>query len=363
MSKKILIIINNLGVGGAERLVVGDVNEMLRINVDVTLVTLKPEFKNSLASELHIKKENFHCIPFKSLFDISSWFKLVRSIKVLKPDLVITHLWFSNTIGRIATMIAGAKTTISFEHNVYDTVKTRKMFFVDWCLQFLPTKVVAVSEAVKKSLVQHSIQEARIDTLHNGINLSMFLTSYNSSETRKEYGIPEYTFLYIFIGRLIHQKAIDILIEAFKKIDTGAYLLIVGEGKDRSVLELKVKKNDLEKRVIFTGVRSDIPKLLLSSDCFVLPSRHEGLPVVLIEALATGMPIIASDFEAAREVINHEKNGLVVPREDVDALAQAMIRIKNDSVLRKNLSIESKKSAQLFSISNHVHAILRYINT
>ena len=362
MSKKILVIINNLGIGGAERLVVDDINEMLRIGIKVKLITLKPEKQKSFATELDLEQDKFDCIPFKNFVDIPSWFKLIRSIKAFKPDLVITQLWFANTIGRVAGMLAGAKIIISFEQNVYDTVKTGKMFFIDWWLQFLSTKIIAVSEAVKRSLIQHSIAEARIDVLHNSIDLSMFLAPYHSSEIRKEYGIPEHVFLFLYIGRLIYQKAIDILIEAFKKIDTEVYLLIVGQGKDRDTLEREVKKNNLEKRVIFAGVRSDIPRLLSSSDCFVLPSRYEGLPLVLIEALAAGVAIIVSDFEAAKEIITHEKNGLIVPREDVEALVQAMIRIKDDSVLRSSLSFESKKSSERFSISYHVHAILRYIN-
>jgi len=362
MDKKILIVINNLGVGGAERVAIGDINEMIRIGVDVTLITLKREFKRSLATELHLEQDKFHTIPFKHLFDISSWFKLMRSIKEFNPDLLITQLWFSGTIGRIAGVLANVKTIISFEQVVGDTIKTRKMVFVDWFLQFISTKIIAVSDAVKKSLIRQSIQEARIDILYNSIDLRVFRAPYHDSLIRKEYNIAEHTFLYIYIGRLVHQKAVDILIEAFKKIDTQTTLLIVGQGKDRHMLENKVKKNGLEKRVIFTGVRDDIPQLLLSADCFVLPSRYEGLPLVLVEALAAGSAIVVSDFEGAREVINHEKNGLVVPVEDVEGLAQGMLRMKNNDEVRSSLALEAKKSAERFSISNHVQAILSYIN-
>ena len=351
MDQRILIIINNLGIGGAERLTVDDTNEMLRMGVDVRLVTLRPEPKKSLSSELRLKP-NY----------ISSWIKLILYIREFQPDLVITQLWFANTIGRVVAWVAGARRVISFEQNVYDTVKTRKMFFVDWLLQPLSTKIIAVSEAVKKSLTRHKINEAKIDVLHNGVDISKYGISNRSSGIRKEYGIPENAFLYMFIGRLIHQKAVDVLIEAFKEIDVGSYLLLVGQGIDRDSLEQQVKDSGLESRVIFAGVRKDIPELLGSSDCFVLPSRHEGLPMVLIEALAAGTAIVVSDFEAVREVITHEKDGLIVPREDFKTLAQAMRRIKDDDVLRKRLSAEAKKTAENFSISNHVSAMLRYID-
>jgi glycosyltransferase involved in cell wall biosynthesis len=363
MPANIVIIINNLGIGGAERLVVGDVNEMLKIGINVRLITLKPESKSSFIGSLNLEKEKFHCVPFPNLFDIKSWLKLVQIIKSTEPDLVVTHLWFANTIGRIAARIAGVKSIISFEQNVYDDIKTKKMFFVDWCLQFLSMKIIAVSNAVKKSLIKHGIKESRIDVLYNSIDLKVFETTDKIGEIRKEFNIPEDSFLYIFVGRLIHQKAVDILLDSFIATDSDAYLLIVGKGPDREELELKVSSSGLKEKIIFTGVRNDTSSLLLSADCFILPSRYEGLPLVLIEALAAGLPIIVSDFEASKEVIIHEKNGLIVPREDVKALALGMTRIKEDGELRARLALEAKITATRFSISNHVRDILRYIKS
>lgn len=361
MTKKIIIIINNLGIGGAERLVVDDINEMLRLGIDVTLITLRPEPPKNFLGQLHLDLSKHKLILFKNLFSLTSWVELVRFIRKMKPDLVITQLWFANTIGRIAARLAGVKKVLSFEQNVYDTLKNRKMFFVDRCLQFLSTKIIAVSEAVKRSLLTHGIQTRRIDVLYNSIDLSKFSTSHNRSEIRRECGVSEQAFLFIFIGRLIYQKAVDILIKAFEKIDQKSYLLIVGQGKDRDVLEQQVKGAGLEERVIFAGVRSDIPQLLLSADCFVLPSRYEGLPLVLTEALAAGITIIVSDFEAAKEIIINGKNGLVVPRENESALTAAMQRIISDKMLRLSLASEARVSAKRFSVSSHVHAILRYI--
>ncbi len=363
MDKKILIIVNNLGIGGAERLVVDDVKEMLRIGVDVVLVTLSQEPPRSFARELGLGNDKTCGIYFKSFFDVVAWFRLTCFIRDFKPDLIITQLWFANTIGRIAGLFANAKSIISFEQNVYDTVKTKKMFFADWYLQFFTTKIIAVSEAVKKSLIRHHISESKIEVLHNCVDLKKFSSAPDRFVIRKEFNLPEKSFVYVFVGRLIHQKAVDVLIEAFKMVDLETYLLIVGQGNNQESLMSQVSRNRLENRVLFAGVRTDVSKILASSDCFVLPSRHEGLPLILIEALASGVPVIVSDFEAAQEVITHEKNGLVVPRENISALAEAMIRVKNDPGLRAKLSLEAKKTAVHFSISNHVRAILRFVKT
>lgn len=362
VGKKVLIVINNMGIGGAERLVVDDINEMVRRAVDVKLITLRREYQKSFVPELNLREDARQCVPFRHFFDIRSWFMLLRSIKVFKPDLLITHLWYANTIGRLAGIMAHTKRIISFEQVLSDTIRSKKSYAVDWILQFKTKKVIAVSDAVRDSLVRHGIKPKRIDVLYNSIDLKVYSASYDRSVVRKEYGIPDNAFLYVYIGRLlVHQKAVDVLIEAFRDVaDNNTYLLIVGKGKDRKMLERKVREYGLEERVIFTGVRSDIPRVFASSDCFVLPSHYEGLPLVLTEALAAGAVVIATDFEGAREIITHEENGLVVQKNDPKALTDAMMRIKNDRTLRLRLAGAAKDSAERFSISRHVDALMRY---
>src|SRR3989344_9632982 len=104
---KILIIINNLGVGGAERLVIDDINEMIRRGIDVKLLTLKPENSNkTLSSQCNIKNSDWAKYNFGSLLNIKSWIAIISKINELKPDVVITHLWYSNVIGKIASKIS-----------------------------------------------------------------------------------------------------------------------------------------------------------------------------------------------------------------------------------------------------------------
>lgn len=359
--KHILIIINNLGIGGAERLVVGQIKEMVRLGHRVSLVTLAPEPQKTFADELPAVSDKFHshCVHFRGLYDVFGWLGLVGYMARIKPDIVLTQLWFANTVGRVAAKVAGVKKVISFEQNVYDSVKTKKMFVVDRILQLFSTKIVAVSEAVKKSLVRHGISERKIAVIYNSVDTKSFSSTYDCVATRRSLGVRENAFLFTFIGRLIHQKAVDILIDAFAKMGDNPELLIVGQGTDQAALESLVKERQLQGRIMFAGVRSDVAAILSASDCFVLPSRYEGLPLVLTEAVAAGSAVIVSDFEAAGEVIEKEKSGLIVPRDNAQALAQAMDRVKKDTALRTRLSEAAKKSASRFSISNHVDAILR----
>ena len=358
---KILVCINKLGsssgLGGAERLVVDDINEMYTQGYPVCLLTLKKESEFSVSDELVFPKENCQRINFGSLFNFTDWLKVCKYIKKEKPDIVLTHLWFSNTILRVVCKIAGVKNVISFEHNVYDTVKTKKMYFMDKLLQRYCRKILAVSSAVKESLLKHGINEEKIVVVNNGIVISKYNKSFNS-DLKEKLGIPKETFVFLSIGRLISQKGMDVLIRAFEKVSGNSVLLIVGQGPDENMLKKLAKDLNLENRVHFMGVRSDISDILSISDSFVLASRYEGLGIAVLEAMAGRKPIIISDFPAGKDMIESGKSGLVVERENEEDLAKAMQKIIDNPELRNNLADEAYKKVQEFSIEEHVNKIL-----
>jgi glycosyltransferase involved in cell wall biosynthesis len=352
--KKILIIINNLGVGGAERVVVDDINEMIRLGIKVKLLTLKPEYGNSLSLQCKISQDDWVVFPFRGFGDIFSWYKTISFIKSYEPDLVVTHLWFANTIGRIAAKFAGAKKIISFEQNVYDTVKTPKMFFIDKILQSQCLKVIAVSEVVRKSLLLNGIKEKNIDVVYNSVDIKR----YGSVIPDKDITLNN-NFKFLFVGRLIKQKGVDVLINSFSNF-SGATLYIAGRGNEESVLQQLVRKNGLGDKVVFLGLRNDVPSLMKACDCFVYPSRYDGFSLVLLEALASGIPVIASDFEASKEMIKDGESGVIVSVDDIGVLRAAMDDIMKNKDKREKLSSGAVKRAEDFSIEKHVAKLIEY---
>lgn len=360
MSKgKIVIIINNLGIGGAERLTLDTLTELVARGMKPILVTLNPERKGRTLEEsvkkLPIKWQQF---SFPSVFSFSEWGRLISFLRNEKPDMVITHLWFANTIGRIAAFSTQTPRIIAFEHNVYDTIKTWKTFVADWILQFVSTKIIAVSASVKESLIRHRIQSKKIEVILNGISLERYKDA-SPVPIREALSLSSSEFLFLFVGRLIHQKGVDVLIKAFSKVSDGQ-LLIVGEGSLRKTLEDLALTCGVASRTHFLGVRSDIPGLLRAADCFVFPSRYEGLPLALVEAAASGLPLIVSDFGSASEVVA-EGAGIIVPVEDVEGLAEAMKKMLSDESLRKRLSLGARDATQKFSIVSHVDALLKHL--
>ena len=355
--KKILVVINNFGIGGAERLVVDDINEMIRRGYDVNVLTFKQEKKASLLDECRVSTDKLTFIEIRTIWEIRGWFNTFNYLKKINPDVVFSHLWFSNTIITPICRLVGIKNVITFEHNVYNSIKNKKMYFVDRLIQGLSKKIIAVSSAVKDSLIDHGIKEEKIIVINNGINLSKYKSERDFSY-RQKLGIPENAFVFTTVGRLITQKGLDVLIKAFSRGLPEALLLIVGEGPKEAELKKLSESLHMSGKIFFLGSRRDVPKILEASNCFILASRWEGLGIVVLEAMASRLPIIISDLKAGEDMIQNGFNGIVVAKEDYVALHLQMKRLMEDPALQQYVSDNAYNKAKEFSIENHVNNIM-----
>ena len=125
LNSPIVIIVNALYPGGAERLIIDSIHEMATRGIDVRLITVRPEKPSmTFAGELHISPGHLVVVPFRSVLDLPAMLRLVVALRRIKPRTVITHLWLANTVGRIAAFIARVPRVFTFEHNVYDSIKS-----------------------------------------------------------------------------------------------------------------------------------------------------------------------------------------------------------------------------------------------
>lgn len=354
--KQICIIIDRMDVGGAQQIAAGEVRELLRRGWAVTLVTFREETNHSLMQSIPRECERI-TVPFSSLYDLKALVRLSRLLRTRQPDVIITHLWQANTIGRIAAFLANMHSRlIAFEHNVYDIVKSRKQFFADRLLQWWCKKIAVISHSVRDSVVAHGISQKRIVLIHNAIDVAHF-SEAQPSGIRHELGIDDDTFLYLHVGRLVPQKGVDILLRAFARQEEGV-LALVGDGIDRAAHEALARELGIEKRAFFLGIRQDIPALMRSADCFVLASRWEGFGIVLVEAMAAGLPIVATRVDGIQEVVEEGKSGLLVPPEDAEVFAEAMRQVRIDPHRRFSLVACGRERARRFSIERHVDEVL-----
>lgn len=354
-SKKVVIAINRLGVGGAERLVIEDVNEFVRRGWDVCVVTFSPEKEHTLAPTLP-EPCRLKLVPFTSLYSFHSYRALAAFLKTESPDIIISHLWHANFITRVAARWARLHgRTISFEQNLAHRVKNWKQLWSDYVLQRWCRFVIAVCAEVEDSLIQSGISPSRIRVIVMALDPRPIQRAVPSG-IRAELGLGQ-EYLYLFVGRLTKQKAVDVLLRAFAALPAGV-LLLAGQGEEREKLEAQTKALGIGSRVFFLGVRNDVPGLMKSADCFVFPSRWEPFGMVLLEAMAASTPIVVSDFPTVFEIVKKEESALIVAREDSLALTQAMDRMRLEPGLGKRLAQHASRELLRFSPQRHVDAIL-----
>jgi glycosyltransferase involved in cell wall biosynthesis len=227
---------------------------------------------------------------------------------------------------------------------------------------------IAVSEAIRKVLVKaHRIPEEKVVRIYNGVELEAFRPgSLNGFRLKRELGLDPEAPLVGTIGRLVYQKAHDVFLQAASLVGQavpGAQFLIVGEGPLRPRLERMVDELGL-RTCHFAGFRADIPNLLSIMDVFALPSILEGLPRVLLEALAMARAIVATRIDGVMEVAQHGVTALLVPPGDPAALADASISLLKDKELASRLGTAGRTLAEeRFSVSRMVEEVDRFYTT
>jgi glycosyltransferase involved in cell wall biosynthesis len=348
---RVAIMCQNMIIGGIQRLIADEARELTRRGVEVWLIVCEPsDPQNTLVGDTGLPAERVVYVPYRRMRNMRSFMSVVRMLWRVRPDVLFTHHWFANTVGRLAALFAGAR-VVAFEHSVYDAVKSRRQFIFDWVLQFVSVRVVAVSRSVAESLYRHGILRSRVVVIQNGIDLR----PYPQGGARE----PQEKFTFIFVGRLIGDKGVDVFLDALSEVP-GVQARVVGTGPEERVLKEQGTRLGLDDRVQFLGARSDVPALLHTADALVLPSYREGFGLVAIEARAAGLPVILTDFPASTDIIKDGVQGLIVPRGDVQALAGALRRLSQDRELYARLAASAPQGLDRFSIERHVDELMAF---
>ncbi len=225
-------------------------------------------------------------------------------------------------------------------HTWYSTsLKLRLYEKVDKGILRLFERVVVVSPQLQREVKEAGIPGERVRLVLNGTDFAP--PGEESGDTiRTEYGIGEQSLLLLRVGRLDRDKGNRTLLESFAAGFAGrdARLLFVGEGEEREELVRLAERLAIREQVVFAGYRQDVARFLEAADLFVISSWKEGLPIVLLEAMAARKPIVTTDVGAIGSVIADGRNGLLVPPRDATALAQALRRVTDDPLLAARLA-------------------------
>ncbi len=279
-----------------------------------------------------------------SLKIYSNLLGLKRYILSNQIDIIHSQTRITQVMGRILKVMTG-RNYVSTCHGFFKTRLSRK-FIPCW-----GDRVIAISDSVYNHLVEDfNVSADRIDLIPNGIALNAFsiATQETKLKKRKEYGWGNEPIVGI-IARLSDVKGQDLLVSAFKKVVSvcpEAKLLLVGEGKLEPMLKHLVKNLQLQKNVVFISQINKPSEILQLLDVFVMPSRQEGLGLSVMEAQATGLPVIASKVGGLPSLIEHGRTGFLVNPRSIEQLAEAIIDLLSHREKARQMGILAYKMAE-----------------
>ncbi|WP_414621933.1 glycosyltransferase [Calothrix sp. CCY 0018] len=357
--KHIAFFIPSMEGGGAERVVINLLEEMLLqdVNLDLILAAVEGPLLSQVPKQVRI-------IDLAAGRVINAILPLCRYLRQYKPQALISHMSHTNVISVLAKDLAVTKTElILVEHNTFSASKSKSMRakLVPPLMKLVYPRanhVVGVSQAVSDDLeIQLSLKKGTVKTIYNPV-VNENLISKAKAPLKHSWFQEDAPPIFVAVGRLTAQKDFVTLIKAFallrqKKI---ARLMILGEGELRNELEMLIEKLGIGDDVSMPGFVANPYKYMNKANAFILSSLWEGLPTVLIEALACGCPVISTDCPSGpREILDAGKYGELVPMGDVEALFQKMLNVLHSPVDKKLLT----QRAMYFSFDK---AASRYLN-
>ena len=365
---KIAYLIDGLSMGGAERLMVPILEYLSRAYFEPYVCAMQSKDGNPMADELRARGVPVECLNIKHLRDMDAIPRLTRYLKGIKADLVHTQLEAANILGNLSAKLLGLPSvcTIHVMPSLDVKTKTKLHQRAEWfVLRHFCDRVISVSEEARQYHIQISGSSAeQVTTIFNGIDLSAFVDMNYARErgiVRAELGIPSDADVLTTVAVLRPPKGIQFMIRALPDVlaaHPNTYYLVVGSGSHHDALIEEARRAGVSHRVIFVGMRRDVPRLMAASDVFVLPTLTEALPTVLAEAMAAKLPIVASRVGGIPEMIADAQNGILVAPEDVNGLASACIHLLTHPERRSAMGGEGLRIVnQKFSIERQVHQL------
>jgi glycosyltransferase involved in cell wall biosynthesis len=291
--------------------------------------------------------------------DLGLWWKLSRLIRRERIEAVHTHNVTPWVYAALGARLAGARLYHTEHSNLFP--HQRRLMAAERWLARLTRVVIADSEKVKRQLVTgQGLPARKIRTVLNGIDLSAFAAPASPQAIRQQLGLNGAAPVIGTVGRLAAVKDQRSLLDAFHLVAQEfplARLVLVGDGPLKEELRAHARALAIDARVDFLGRRTDVSALLGVFDVFVLSSVSEGLPLTVLEAMASGVPVVATDVGALPEIIRGPEEGVLVPPKAPRQLAQAIARLLRDAPLRQTLSRNGRaRVREQFDLNDMVRA-------
>ena len=275
--------------------------------------------------------------------------KLLREfLRREKISLVHSHLYHANYYGRMAAFREGIPAVCTI-HNTYARPKVHRRLINRW-LARRTARIIAVSGPVRDDIIRYDgVDPSKVVVIPNGVDPGTFDIPLTRVEAREKIGIPAEHFLIGTVGRLEEQKGLQYLVDAVRMLrEDGkqAFLLVAGSGREEARLREQATRDGIEDAVFFVGTRRDVPELYRAMDVFALSSLWEGGPITLLEAMASGLPVVATPVGFVPEVVRDGVNGFIVPARDPVRLGIALWRVREDPVRAAQIGREGRETVR-----------------
>ena len=297
----------------------------------------------------------FH-VPMRHPLDPLAVYRLARLMA--REGVRVTHSNFlrENFLGALASRLAGVPVVVNTVHMLEPPPPP--VALANRVMSRLWDGVIAVSEAVARQVLAQGLPAEKVRVILNGVRLERFEVGGSRQQAREGFGLGGNELVIGSVGRLAPEKGFDVLLEAAavaaSRLHRPLRVLIAGDGPCRAQLEEQARRLRLGPKVLFVGHYQDIPRALAALDLFVLPSRHEACSLALLEALAAGVPVIASRTGGNAEVIGDSGAALLVAPGRADELADAICLLAADPELRQRLGRLGRERALNFSLERMV---------
>ena len=331
---RLLYIITALNIGGAEMMLYRKLQCLNRDQFEVVVVSLidKGHLGKSIETELGIPVYELGLKRFINFYKAVSY--LGKIIKDYKPDIVHSHMFHANIFSRVIRLFFYYPILICTIHNLDEKGRRKSAYWREKAYRFTDRMADFTTQVSRAGLAKYlsigAVSPGKLAFMPNGIDLSLFkIDAKISVDLRRDLSFED-SFVFLAVGSLTFQKDYPNMLNAFLKVsekEPAAVLVIVGEGPLKNDLRKLCIEMGLTDKVKFLGLRTDVPVLMKMADCFVMSSAWEGLPIVLLEAAAAGLPIIATNVGGNSEVVLDGENGFLVLSKDSDALGNAMLKI------------------------------------
>lgn len=280
-------------------------------------------------------------------FFISSFFKLIHMVRRFNIELIHAHFLLPpGLIGVCVGSLLGKKTAVTAHGS--DLMIQAKNPVLRSMIKFVLKKadyVLVVNQTLKDKVLELSINPEKVYITPNAVDVEKF--NPTKMELPSDVNISHDKPVLLFVGNLVFQKGVKYLLEAKKLMKNDAELVIVGDGPLRPELEMKVRDEKIQD-VVFTGARRDVDNIMPSVNVFVLPSISEGFPITILEAMASGLPVVATNVGGISEVMN-EQVGIMVNPSSPTELAGALDKIMENKTLRNDMSVVAREQALKYS--------------